>query len=407
MNTEITDKIERGWVLYDGACSICKSLVARWGAALERRGFTCVPLQTDWVRERLNLSEHELMLEMRVLEPSEKVIGGAAALLSIARTFWWALPLVWLAKVPCVFRWLDAAYRWGAARRYCVNGSCAIDTAPRAIKPLTTSFKAFILLPLGVLFLIGKVPPWLFMWTMAAALWLALKLFTFADAPSKPFGRSLAYLFAWPGMDARNFFTKVEVHRPVSREWFFAVLNVCLGTTLIYGAARLAYADSPLSAGWIAMIGTVLGLHFGIFKCLALLWRGLGIPAIAIMDAPLRSRSLSEFWGRRWNTGFSIPARHYLMEPIARRFGTIPGLFAVFLVSGIVHELVISLPANAGYGLPTLYFLIQAAGLIIERKIGANRGVTLLCVSLPAFVLFHPPFVHKVMIPFLKVIGAL
>ena len=86
MNTEITDKkAERGWVLYDGACGICKGFVRSFGRALHRRGFDCVSLQTDWVRERLNLSEDELMLEMRVLEPSGKVVGGAAGGVVAAR----------------------------------------------------------------------------------------------------------------------------------------------------------------------------------------------------------------------------------------------------------------------------------------------------------------------------------
>jgi len=125
VNTEITDnKAERGWVFYDGECNICTGFVRGFGAALERRGFACVPLQTGWVRERLNLSEDELMLEIRVLEVSGKVRGGAAGVLLLARTLGWALPLVWLAKIPGVFRFMDAAYRWGAARRYCGNGAC-------------------------------------------------------------------------------------------------------------------------------------------------------------------------------------------------------------------------------------------------------------------------------------------
>ena len=413
MNTDITDeKASRGWVLYDGACEICKGTVRRFGPAFRRRGFACVPLQTPWVRDRLNLSETELMLEMRVLEPSGKVVGGAAAVLLLARTFWWARPLVWLAKVPGVFGLLDAAYHWGAAKRYCANGACAV---PRK----TRHGYLFLLLPLGTPFVLRGVEPWVLMWAMAGALWLALKLFTLFEVARRPLARSLAYL-AWPGMDGPEFFRTNAVPRPALREWLVAALNIAMGVTLVYGAAAAAHPHSILLAGWLAMVGVVLILHFGLFKCLAMLWRARGIPVTSIMDAPLRSRSLSEFWGRRWNTGFSIPARRYLMEPITRRFGAVAGLLTVFLVSGLVHELVISLPAKAGYGLPTLYFLIQAAGLICERigartvcphvstaadKLSALRS--LLIVAVPAFILFHPPFVHRVIIPFLKAIGAL
>ena len=400
MNTEITDKkAEAGWVLYDGACNICTGFVRRFSPALRRRGFECVPLQTPWVRERLNLPEDELMLEMRVMEPSGNVLGGAAGVLFLARRFWWALPLVWLASLPGAFRLLDAAYRWGGARRYCANGVCAVPRRKR--------HWYLLLLPACMPFLLQDVEPWVFMWAMAGALWLALKLFTFFDVAPRPVGKSLAYLLAWPGMDAPEFFSHSVVVRPTPRDWLFALLNAPAGGAFLYVAARLAYAYSVIGAGWLGMIGIVLVLHFGVFKCLALFWRTMGVAATPIMDAPLRSRSLSEFWGRRWNTGFSIPARRYLMEPMARRFGTAPGLFVVFLVSGLVHEMVISFPAGAGFGLPTLYFLIQAAALAYERRHRGNRILTLLCAAVPAVILFHPPFIQRVIIPFLTTIGVL
>ena len=208
-------------------------------------------------------------------------------------------------------------------------------------------------------------------------------------------------------MDAPEFFGSAAVRAPGGGAWLFGALNIGVAVALIYCGVRVVYPHSALLAGWLGMTGIILVLHFGVFKCLGLVWRALGIPATPLMRAPICSRSLSEFWGRRWNTGFSIPARRYLMEPIARKFGTVAGLLAVFLVSGLVHELVISVPAGAGYGLPTLYFLIQAGALIVERKTGANRFLTILTVAAPAFVLFHPPFVHCVIIPFLKAIGVL
>jgi predicted DCC family thiol-disulfide oxidoreductase YuxK len=399
VNTEMTDKGARnGHVLYDGECRICTGFVRRWRDGLRRRGFECVPLQTPWVRERLNLSETELMLEMRVLDHTGKVAGGADALLTLARHFWWALPLVWFAHLPGGFRLLDDLYRWAAARRYCVNGACTI---PRR------RHWYLVPLPLLVPLLARDAAPWVVMWVMAGALWLGLKLFTFFDVPRRPWRRSLAYLLAWPGMDAPEFFANGPVARPTMRDWLFGGLNFLCGSALIYGAARLLFAHSALLAGWAGMAGVVLVLHFGIFKGLGLLWRRLGIPATPLMDAPLLSPSLSEFWGRRWNTAFSIPARRYLMAPIARKFGTAAGLLAVFLVSGFVHDLVISVPARGGYGLPTLYFVIQGAALVHERRHHANRWLTLLCVAAPAGILFHPPFIHNVIIPFLKAIGAL
>ena len=88
-----------------------------------------------------------------------------------------------------------------------------------------------------------------------------------------------------------------------------------------------------------------------------------------------------------------------------------------FGVSGLVHELVISLPADVGFGLPTAYFILQAIALLAERtragkRCGLGRGVTgtvftLLVVTAPAFWLFHPAFVRRVILPFMQAIGAL
>ena len=87
----------------------------------------------------------------------------------------------------------------------------------------------------------------------------------------------------------------------------------------------------------------------------------------------------------------------------------------MFLVSGVVHDVVISVPAGAGFGLPTLYFLIQGLGVLVERsqlgrRIGTRKGLTgrLFCIIVvlgPVFLLFHQPFVERVMVPMFTALG--
>ncbi|MGA7381409.1 MAG: MBOAT family protein [Terriglobales bacterium] len=165
------------------------------------------------------------------------------------------------------------------------------------------------------------------------------------------------------------------------------------------------------------MLGLILLLHFGTFQMVALLWQSLGVKAEPIMSAPLRSTSLGEFWGKRWNLGFRQLAHELIFRPLYRRLGPDTAGFSVFAVSGLIHDLAISLPARAGYGLPTLYFLLQGVGVTAERsqfgkRLGLGQGVLGWCfmvmfLTLPVFGLFHPWFVLRVILPFMRAIHAL
>ena len=200
--------------------------------------------------------------------------------------------------------------------------------------------------------------------------------------------------------------------RPI--EWSWAVLKTIFGAALIWGVVRCL--QSTLLAGWTGLLGLVFLLHFGLFHLLALMWQQAGVNAQPIMRAPILATSLADFWGRRWNVAFHQLAHAYGLLPLRQRFGPKRATLLVFFISGLIHELVISLPANGGYGLPTAYFLLQGLGLFIERsKTGRRFGLggglrgRIFCVvfaAAPACGLFHPPFIRNVVLPFLRVIGA-
>jgi len=134
------------------------------------------------------------------------------------------------------------------------------------------------------------------------------------------------------------------------------------------------------------------------------------------MDWPLKSTSLGEYWGRRWNSAFRDLAHRFLFRPLTARFGARWALIAGFTFSALLHDAVISYPAGGGYGGPTLFFLLQAVGLLVERSkrgraygLGAGwRGwlFTMAMLLLPAPLLFHRPFVVRVVVPFMHAIGA-
>lgn len=133
VHAEITDDggpSSRGWILYDGDCALCLKWVERLGPILRSRGFSFAPLQAAWVRERLRLPDDQLLLEMRVLLlPSGKSLGGADAIVEIAKRVWWAWPLVAVAQIPGVRPVLRRMYQRVAERRYRLDGTCAIRSS--------------------------------------------------------------------------------------------------------------------------------------------------------------------------------------------------------------------------------------------------------------------------------------
>jgi len=210
------------------------------------------------------------------------------------------------------------------------------------------------------------------MWTLSFGIFAGLKCMTWWKAQQSSSlcaSRSIAYLVAWPGMDAAAFLdSKVRVAKPGLRQWLEAFGKTAVGFILLWVLARRLPVELPLLRGWTGLLGLIFLLHFGSFHLIALFWQAMGIDAQPIMSKPILSRSLSEFWGRRWNLGFRQLAHEFIFLPLHRRFGVATTGFLVFILSGLIHDLVISVPARAGYGLPTAYFAIQGFGVAIERS---------------------------------------
>ena len=273
------------------------------------------------------------------------------------------------------------------------------------------------------------LPRWGMMWLLAVAIYAALKLTSWLKRGrgTAPAWRHACYLLAWPGMDADAFLFGNRANRPTLGEWAFAAAKFTTGLIILLVVVpailpttmpTAMLPDVSLRAylvGWLGMLGIVLVLHFGLFHVLSCAYRQAGIDAVPIMNWPLTSRGVSEFWGQRWNLAFRDLTHRLLFRPTVRRLGPVGALVLAFLVSGVVHDAVISLPAGGGYGLPTVFFLIQAAAILLERgrwgrAAGLGHGVRgwLFCLAallLPCPLLFHPPFVLRVVVPFLHALG--
>jgi hypothetical protein len=291
----------------------------------------------------------------------------------------------------------------------------------RRLRWIARGWLPLLLLPPAAvaLALAARWPRWAAMWALAAAIFAGCKWLTWRRSPTcgVPAWRQLAYLLAWPGMDAAPFLNpRLRPAGPGAGEWAFATVKLAAGLGLLFVAVRRMSPANPYWQGWVGMIGLVLCLHFGSFHLLSCAWRTIGVDARPLMNGPLVSVRLADFWGRRWNTAFRDLTHRFLFKPLTRQLCGRGALWVGFAASGLVHDAVISIPAGGGYGGPTVFFLLQALGLFVERssvgrRVGLGSGwrgwlFTMACLLCPAPLLFHRPFVVGIIVPFMHAIGA-
>jgi Membrane bound O-acyl transferase family len=263
-----------------------------------------------------------------------------------------------------------------------------------------------------------SMPAWVWMWLFALEIFAAAKWTTWRISASRlSRSASVIYWLGWPGLDAAPFADRrPAIQTPPWTDWAFALAKFGLGVVLVRVAAREIIATSPVLGGVIGFAGLLFCLHFGLFHLLALVWNTAGYRVQPIMQAPILAESLADFWSRRWNRAFADMAHQVLVRPCRTLLSRRGLLLLVFGVSGLLHELVISVPAGGGYGGPTAYFLIQAAGIALQRssvvrRHGCHHGfrgwlVTALFVLGPLPLLFHAPFLRNVIDPFVSYIGS-
>jgi alginate O-acetyltransferase complex protein AlgI len=232
--------------------------------------------------------------------------------------------------------------------------------------------------------------PWETMLLAAGVLFVFFKTVTFRPMPA---GRALGYLALWPGMDPRPFARTAAPEGWSLIAWGTA--KMAAGAALLAGRAGVPSLD-------VVRVFLAFGLlfHLGLCDVLAGFWRRQGVPVPRLFDNPPGSRSLAEFWGRRWNRAFHEMVRDLVYRPVARRLGRAWGVMAAFALSGVLHETVTSLPARGGWGLPTIYFLLHGGLVLLERRWGMRgRLWTAAAVLAPLPLLFHPWFVRAIVLP--------
>jgi predicted DCC family thiol-disulfide oxidoreductase YuxK len=115
-----------GWILYDDSCGFCRRWVPFWERTLQKRGFDIAPLQADWVKAKLQLSEGDLLQDLRLLLANGQQIQGADTYRYAMKRIWCACPLYLFSIAPLGRNIFDWGYRKFAEHRYKISRACKL-----------------------------------------------------------------------------------------------------------------------------------------------------------------------------------------------------------------------------------------------------------------------------------------
>jgi hypothetical protein len=178
------------------------------------------------------------------------------------------------------------------------------------------------------------------------------------------------------------------------------VRKVLLRAALMFGALVLSYwiFGRLVRAGHIRGIAlsycaapVLLLMSETLVAFMTVLWLPSGQLLPPIHNRPWRARSVADFWGNRWNLWVSDWFRYAIFQRMRSR--PVFALVLAFAVSGLLHEWVINVPlyfvtGRLLLGTMMLYFLLQAAGVLVERRFKSHpacmMAFTWLVVLAPA-----------------------
>jgi len=253
------------------------------------------------------------------------------------------------------------------------------------------------------------------MMTIVPLLLLTMKVIvlneTYRIRPGLNFLQWCAFSLGWFGMRPLLFETLISKPLPYKTLLIKGSVAIVAGMMLLHLSIRIEIYCAQLFfiPELIILSGVSLMLHFGLLNLSASFWRISGVDVQELFKAPYQAKSLKEFWGKRWNVAFSEMTSIIVYRPLKNQWGQSKALLAAFLLSGILHEIAISIPAQSGYGLPISYFIIHAALMIAEEKSAVVKKILrhkIAChvwvavwVIVPLPLLFHFGFMNRVIIP--------
>ena len=243
---------------------------------------------------------------------------------------------------------------------------------------------------------------------LITALFLSVKSVVYVRSRVRlSFAKWLCFATLWVGMNPVTIlFKRLEHHLPF-RVLKIALTNIVIGLSLLYLVHRLMVFPNFYYPVWLlSLVGFSMIFHFGLINIMVFCWQIAGIKVMPPFRSPLSSKTLSDFWSKDWNYAFVEMNTIAVYRPVRRYVGASGALMFTFFVSGIFHEIAISLPVDAGFGEPLTYFALQGVLVVLENRIvvkfpqkmkAYGRLYLFLSLLAPLPLLFPPDFVHSIL----------
>jgi len=207
-----------------------------------------------------------------------------------------------------------------------------------------------------------------------------------------PFGLFL-FLFVWPGISIAGFTERKKITETTGSRFLESWLTFLLGIMLLIAAALVGRGQST-TFNYLALISILFILHLGLVEVIADGIRLFGFSPRSLFDRPHMAASLRDFWSVRWNRAFVDMNKILIMEPLRDKLPLSLLMFSIFTISGVLHEIGISYADGVSWGLPLLYFVIQGAGMEIEKHRKLPRALVWFWILAPVPLLFTPSFTN-------------
>ncbi len=143
-------------------------------------------------------------------------------------------------------------------------------------------------------------------------------------------------------------------------------------TAAAVSVVRPAYPATPALTWVVGVVGFYLFFE-GVDRSARTLYLLTGLEVEPTQRAPIRSRTISEFWGQRWNTIVRRWLAAMAFSPLARRWPRL-GTFLAFVLSAAIHGWIM-LP-SLGWGAAARmggFFLVHGALVLTERALRVAR----------------------------------